>query len=90
LTVQVVLIALISAGGLFYFARALLVGERHPAFGAYLILGISGITCGAAGCLAIINPVLEACDADSYRGEQNGRQQPSLQSNLFVVAPIAI
>jgi hypothetical protein len=77
LAIQIILIALIGATGLFYFTRAVLVGERHAAFGGYLILGIAGIVCGVAGGIIVMEPVLNASiGKDRYSEDYRGPQPP--------------
>jgi membrane associated rhomboid family serine protease len=78
LIAQIILLALIGATGLFYFARAVLVGERHPAFGGYLILGISGIVCGVAGSIIIMEPMLDAAIGKDRYSEDYRGPEPAL------------
>lgn len=69
LTIQIILVALIGTCGLFYFTRAILIGECHPTFGGYLILGIAGIACGAIGSIAMVGPLNSAYYANNHNGE---------------------
>lgn len=76
LTIQIILVTLIFAGGVAAFLRALFVQMGTKTFFGYLIVGISGISGGMAGCFAVIPEVLDAQYTNYSDRQQDGEAKP--------------